>query len=407
MESVFQNLLLLMVVVWSVAVLLRRIGLPTIMGELIMGVVLGPAVLGWVEPNEIIEILAQMGIFFLMLHAGVETEPREFFAALKQSMGVAVVGALVPFGVAFGVALAFGQPISAAVFVGLTMSATAVVVTLKILKDLGLQHTRFARVIVASGVIDGLVTLVMFSIVLGIVREGSVDPISLLIICGKVLAYFAAALAVGYWLYPHFQHPFRNRRGEGFAFLLVLGLGFGLIAEAIGLHIILGAYLAGLFFEEKIADKAVVASVTNRLDGVAYTFLGPIFFISLGFHITFDAMVGVSLWFIVALTVAVAVGQVLSAGAMGRLLRFSWVESAAVGVGMCGRAEMAFVLASLGLSLGMFDATLFSVVIFTTFLLNMITPTGLAACARRLRAQPPLVGSDDGKDKALGSDKVA
>ena len=129
MESVFQNLLLLMVVVWSVAVLLRRIGLPTIMGELIMGVVLGPAVLGWVEPNEIIEILAQMGIFFLMLHAGVETEPRQFFAALKQSMGVAVVGALVPFGVAFGVALAFGQPVTSAVFVGLTMSATAVVVT--------------------------------------------------------------------------------------------------------------------------------------------------------------------------------------------------------------------------------------------------------------------------------------
>ena len=130
------------------------------------------------------------------------------------------------------------------------------------------------------------------------------------------------------------------------------------------------------------------------------TFLGPIFFISLGFHITFDALVGTSLWFIVALAVAVAVGQVVSAGTMGRLLKFSWIESAAVGVGMCGRAEMAFVLASLGLSLGMFDETLFSVVIFTTFLLNMITPTGLAACAKGLRARPPLIPRVDGKDGA-------
>ncbi|MDJ0893724.1 MAG: cation:proton antiporter [Alphaproteobacteria bacterium] len=387
MDSVFQNLLLLMVVVWSVAVLLRRVGLPTIMGELLMGVILGPAVLGWVEPNELIEILAQMGIFFLMLHTGVETEPRQFFAALKVSLGVAVVGALVPFAVAFGVALAFGQSTTSAVFVGLTMSATAVVVTLKILKDLGLERTRFARVIVASGVIDGLVSLVMFSVVLGIVREGSVDPISLLIICGKVAAYFAAALAVGYWLYPQFQLPFRSRRGEGFAFILVLGLGFGLIAEAIGLHIILGAYLAGLFFEEKIADEAVVASVSDRLEGVAYTFLGPIFFISLGFHITFDALTGGALWFILALTAAVAVGQVLSAGAMGRVLKFSWVESAAIGVGMCGRAEMAFVLASLGLSLGAFDAMVFTVVIFTTFLLNMVTPVGLSACAAGFKRQ--------------------
>jgi Kef-type K+ transport system membrane component KefB len=138
-QPVFTQLLILMVVVWSVAVVLRRFGLPTIMGELVMGVIVGPAVLGWVEPSEIIDILAQMGIFFLMLHTGVETEPKEFFIALKTSMGVALVGAAVPFSVSAAVALAFGHPPLTAVFVGLTMTATAVVVTLKVLRELFLQ----------------------------------------------------------------------------------------------------------------------------------------------------------------------------------------------------------------------------------------------------------------------------
>ncbi|MBE9528435.1 MAG: cation:proton antiporter [Proteobacteria bacterium] len=149
-EPIFQHLLILMVVIWSVAVLLRRIGLPTILGELVMGVVLGPAVLGWITPSEIIEILAQMGIFFLMLHTGVETEPREFYAAMRSSMGIAVVGAVVPFTVATLVATAFGLPPITALLVGLVMTATAVVITIKTLRDLGLQDTRMARVIIAS-----------------------------------------------------------------------------------------------------------------------------------------------------------------------------------------------------------------------------------------------------------------
>ena len=171
MDHVFRDLLILLVVVWSVAVVFRHIGLPTIMGELMMGVILGPAVLGWVELNEIIEVLAQLGIFFLLLHTGVETSPREFFAALKKSIGIATVGALVPFGVSFGVAIAFGLDVVPAVFIGLTMTATAVVITLKILYDLGLRNTRVARVVVASCVIDDLMALVAFSFAIGIIQR--------------------------------------------------------------------------------------------------------------------------------------------------------------------------------------------------------------------------------------------
>ncbi len=385
MESIFLQLLILMVVIWSVAVALRRFGLPTIMGELLGGVIVGPAVLGWVQPNEIIEVLAQMGIFFLMLHAGVETAPREFFRALRISWGVAVVGAVVPFSVGIGVALLFDLPIMTAIFVGLVMTATAVVVTLKILQDLGLQYTRMARVIVAASVIDVMVSLIMFSIVLGFINSGAVDLAGILWIIVKVLLFFSVTTSVGYYLYPLFEHPFHDKEGKGFTFVLILGLCAGLFADAIGLHIILGAYMAGLFFDEKVASKEVTSKVTDRLYAIAYSFLGPIFFISLGFHIVFDPLIGPELWFILVLTSAIIFGQVVSAGCMARLLRFTWIESLTVGIGMCGRAEMAFILASIGFTLNIIDSVIFTVLISTTFLLNIFASIGLKACQVGLR----------------------
>ena len=164
-----------------------------------------------------------------------------------------------------------------------------------------------------------------------------------------------------------------------------MGLAAGLFAEAIGLHIILGAYLAGLFLDERVASKELLQKVEDRLNGIAYSFLGPIFFISLGFHITFDIFTGPEIWFIAALTIGVAIGQILSASGMARLAKLPWLESLGVGIGMCGRAEMAFILASLALSMGVIDNKVFSVVIFSTFLLNLITPIGLKLVASKLK----------------------
>lgn len=381
MDPVFKHLLILMVVVWSAAVVLRRAGLPTIFGELVAGVILGPAVLGLVYPNEIIKILAQMGIFFLMLHTGVTTDPHEFFKAMKRSIGIAVIGAAAPFAASVLVALAFGLSPPSSLFVGLTMTTTAVVVTLKIFRDLNLQNTRMSRMVVAACVVDNMLILLLFSMLISLVKGETMDFASLPLTAVKVFLFFGFVVVAGRWLYPVFKHPFRNREGKGFTFVLILGLAFGLLAEAIGLHIILGAYMAGLFFREEVASKGLIQKVEDRLYGIAYSFLGPIFFISLGFHITFGALSGSGVWLLLALTLAVATAQILSAGGMARREGMTWAESLSIGVGMMGRAEMAFVLSSLGLSMGVIDNEVFSVLIFTTFLLNIMTIIGLKLCA--------------------------
>ena len=386
MHDIASDLLILLAGIWLVAVTLRPLGLPTVMGELIVGVVLGPAVLGLIEPGEAIQLLAEIGIFFLMFHAGVETQPNEFFDALKRSMGVAVVGAIVPFGVAFGLALAFGLDYVGATFVGLTMAATAVVITLKSLRDLGLANTRVARVVIASCVLDNLLTMVFFGLVIGLLTGGTFEPMAILVNLGKVVGFFAASLGLATWVYPRLRLPFRSEGGKGFTFVLVTAFGAGLFAEAIGLHMILGAYLAGLFFEEKVAHPNLVRVVNDRAYGIAYSFLGPIFFISLGFSITFDISAS-QVGFILLLTSLIIAGQILGAGGMALRMGLPFREALTVGVGMCGRAEMAFILAALALSRGAIDQAVFTTLIFTAFLLNLFTPMALKGCAVLLQGR--------------------
>jgi Na+:H+ antiporter len=380
MHDIGLDLLILLAGIWLVAVTLRPLGLPTIMGELIVGVLVGPAVLGLIQPSEAITLLAEIGIFFLMFHAGVETQPLEFFDALKRSLGVALVGAMVPFAVSFGVATAFGLNVVGAVFVGLTMTATAVVVTLKSLKDLGLADTRLARVVVASSVIDDLLTLVVFGLVVGVLSGGSFEATDIAITLLKVVAFFGVAILLGRFAYPRFTLPFRKEGGKGFTFVLMVAIASGLFAEAIGLHMILGAYLAGLFFEEKVAHPNLVRVVADRSYGIAYSFLGPIFFMSLGFSVTFDISLS-EMVLVGLLTSAVIVAQITSAGGMALRMGLSRWEALTVGVGMCGRAELAMILAALALAQGAINTSIFSVLIFTAFLLNLFTPLALKGCA--------------------------
>ncbi len=386
MHDIALDLLILLGGIWLVAVTLRPLGLPTVMGELIVGVVVGPAVLGLIQPSDAIQLLAEIGIFFLMFHAGIETQPNEFFDALKRSMGVAVVGALVPFGVSFGLATLMGLDLVGATFVGLTMTATAVVITLKSLKDLDLANTRVARIIIASCVIDDLLTLIVFGVLVGVLTGGDFEAINVAITLGKVLGFFVVSFLLATYVYPRLTLPFRSEGGKGFTFVLCTALAAGLFAEAIGLHMILGAYLAGLFFEEKVAHTNLVKVVTDRAYGIAYSFLGPIFFISLGFQITFD-ITAAQVGFVLLLTSTVIIGQIVSAGGMALRMGLPRWEALTVGVGMCGRAEMAFILASLALAQGAFDQAVFTMLILTTFILNLFTPLALKGCAILLQGR--------------------
>jgi Kef-type K+ transport system membrane component KefB len=171
--------------------------------------------------------------------------------------------------------------------------------------------------------------------------------------------------------------------------LLVVVWTAAVLLRRVGLPTIFGELVAGLFFREEVANKELIQKVEDRLYGISYSFLGPIFFISLGFHVTFEAILGNGLWLLLALTGACAVGQVVSAGGMALVAGFSRMESLTIGVGMMGRAEMAFVLASIGFHMEIISSEVFSILLFTTFLLNLLTILGIKVCALKLAKIAP------------------
>jgi len=223
------------------------------------------------------------------------------------------------------------------------------------------------------------------------IRSEEISLISLLLVGLKSILFFGVTIVAGYYLYPILKRPFRDPKGKGFTFLLILGIGFGLFAELIGLHMILGAYLAGLFFREEVASYEIITKVEDRLYGIAYSFLGPIFFISLGFYITFDVFTNNGILLLVTLVGGCVISQVFSAGGMARLVKFSNIESLTIGIGMCGRAEMAFILAAIGRNLEVINDTIFSILIFSTFILNIIASLGLKECAVLLKRRSDIV----------------
>jgi len=172
---------------------------------------------------------------------------------------------------------------------------------------------------------------------------------------------------------------------------LLCRIGFGLFAELIGLHMILGANLAGLFFGEEVASKELIRKVEGRLYDIAFSFLGPIFFISLGFHITFGAFTNSGILLLVTLVCTGIFSQVISAGGMARFDKFSNLESLIIGIGMTSRAKVAFILAAFGLKLKVINETIFSILIFSTFILNISASLGLKGCAVLLKRKPDIV----------------
>lgn len=371
-----QSLFLIMAVVWGTGMIFRRLKLPILLGELLAGLIFGPALFGVFQEDETIKVLAELGIFFLMLHAGLETHPRDLLNSSKKSIAIAAGGVVLPLLLGYGVATYFGyEPIKAA-FIGMALSITAISVTTKIFKDFKFNKSNIAHLVMGAAIIDDIAAFLMLSIIIGIVHGGgTITPLEVAWLIGKVGLFFGGVILVGTKFIPVFSKVFSDKGYKAFTFTLILALAFGVFAEYIGLHYILGAYIAGLFVKEEIIHPDVYKKIEDRLFGLSYSFLGPIFFVSLGFHVDFGVFKDpTTLPFLLAIIAAAIIGKVVGAGGMAYLVGMSKKESMIVGMSMNGRGAVELILAVIGLELGLIGETVFSVLVFMAFFTTLMTP---------------------------------
>lgn len=383
------NLLMILVIVWTTGVICRILKQPAVLGELTAGIIFGPALLGIIVPNEMISILSEMGAFFLMFYAGLETDPTKLKRNSYRSSVVGLLGFITPFFMGYVTCRAFGMGLNESLFISMGLSITAIAVNARVLHDMGITENRVCPVIIGASIIDDVMSLAFFTAIVHLsTHSGQFNFLIFAIVAAKVLLFFVVTICVGIFVYPKIGKYFSAREAKGFTFALIMAFLFGVMAEAAGLHIIIGAYLAGLFVREGVVNRDLFNKINDRFVSITYGFIGPIFFVSLSFHVTFDIFRTDFLLVTVLLAVAVA-GKFIGGGAGALLSRMNRNEAVIVGFALNGRGAVELVIASIGLKLGIISDSVFSILVLIAFVTTMLPPISLGIYLKTLKKALP------------------
>ena len=365
----------------------RRMGQPRVLGELVIGVILGPTLLDLlhtplfhgVDLTETIHQLAELGVLLLMFIVGLEVEVSELARVGRVALYAGFLGAVLPVALAFPIVLAFGYTWPAALFAGVTLAATSVSISAQVLLELGYLRTKEGNALLATALVDDVLAILLVSLTIAITGPGGeVAPGELLGIVVRMVLYLVGAFAVAWFIVPRVmnwiaQHPRLSQAHGVSAFALVLMLAFAWSAEEFGgVAAITGAFLAGVGISQ--ASERVEHIVEEAAGHIAYAFLVPVFFVAVGLQANLSTFPLAALPFAGVLLVSAVLSKVVGCGVGARLGGFSRSESIRVGVCMISRGEVGIIIASLGLSSGVLVAgeplfaALFLVILLTTVL---------------------------------------
>ncbi len=382
--------------------LMERVGQLALLGEILAGVLLGVLITySFPQFFDVIHVdrfhtVSNLGMFFLMLVAGMEIDAKELAKASKKGALVAAGGVLIPLGLGY----LLGQlliPESESRFVqsfllGVVLSITAVPALTRVLGELGQLDTRLGNVIINAAVIDDIIGLFLLAILTPMISGGELpaaEELGLLAI--KIFGFFAIAIVTGKFLLPYIGRLSQKSRYVEieFSVALVIALTFGIGAEYAGMHFIIGALVAGLFLQENTFGENVKA-LENKISGVTLGFLAPIFFVSIGLNVDLSALSTDPLFVITLITIAIA-SKVLGSGIPARLAGFSFKESMAIGIGMNGRGAVEIIVATIALNSGIFSqpvptpariSALFSSIVIMAVVTTVIVPLGMKPLLR-------------------------
>lgn len=360
-----------------------RLGQPSVLGELIAGLILGPSLLDTLHAtpftsphlDETIALMAEMGVLLLMFLAGLELHIKDLVKSGKVAALAGTLGVVFPVAMGFGIGYAFGMATLPALFIGLVLAATSVSISAQTLMELRVLRSRVGTGLLGAAVFDDVLVILGLSILLALTTEGGGLASAGLVVLRMTL-YLAAAITIGVLALPRLARWVDKLPiSQGLvAFVLVTLLFYAWAAEALGsMAAITGAFLAGLFLSRSPLRERIQASVSV----IAYGLFVPIFFISVGLVADAHMLAGQGLWLIVAMIAVAIVSKVAGAGLGARLAGFSKRESLQLGAGMMSRGEVGLIVATLGVSEGLLSGQVFSGVVGVVIVTTLMTPPAL------------------------------
>ena len=349
-----------------------RFGQPSVFGKLLVGLIVGPSLLGIVQETELIKELAELGVLLLMFIAGVETDVEEFLKSAGNAFLAAVLGVIAPLIGGYWLASVYGYNWQTAVFVGAIFVATSVSISVQTLRELGKLQTREGFTILGAAVIDDILGLVTLSMVLGITLGQGGGLAGIGVITVKVLLFFAIAIIVGLTIVPRVL-KFASGLGVTVPLLttgIIVALFFSVGAELLGLAGIVGAYMAGIM----ISMTPYQNEMFEGLEAVGYSFFIPFFFVSIGIACDARGLTGDLLVFTVLATILAVVAKIVGCGLGAKLSGLSYQSSLVIGIGMVARGEVALIMSKIGLDSGLIGDALFTSMVVVAIATTVVTP---------------------------------
>jgi len=351
-----------------------RINQSAVIGLILVGLLVGPSVLGLIPYTDFIRSLAHLGAVILLFVIGFEFKLSDIMK--PGYFLIALCGVIVPWVFGYFIALEFGYPFAESLFIGTALTATSVAITANVLQEIDKLQTGAARAIIGAAVIDDVLSLIALAVT-GDLVAGSFSPLVVAGIVAKAVIFLVAAGLFGIYVVSNFlmrvdRTVFAGRYPEFiFIFAMMFAFLYAMIAELVGLSAIVGAFIAGISFERVNLTRSL-----SIREGAGYLkiIFAAIFFVSLGIIADFKALTPDVVIFLVVITVVAIVTKLVGCGLPARLIGMCREDALIVGFGMAPRGEVAMIVALIGLEKGFIEQGIFVVIVLMSLLTTVITP---------------------------------
>jgi monovalent cation:proton antiporter-2 (CPA2) family protein len=344
-----------------------RLGQPSVLGKLLIGIVLGPSVLGLVNETDILAEFSQIGVILLMFIAGLETDIDEFKRTGKASTFVGLGGIVVPLFLGYFTGVVLNLTAFESWFLGLLLSATSVSISVQALKEMNQLQSREGTTILGAAVIDDVVVIIALAFLMSF-AGGDVHLTTVIL---KKVLFFAGAILIGWKVVPWFLNKFSSLKVTEtvISSALIICFVFAYLAEYTGVAAIIGAYIAGV----AISVTNFKHEVFEKVETISYSIFVPVFFTSIGVTAQF-AGITENLGLIVILSIVAILTKLIGAGVGAKLAGFNLNSSLGIGSAMVSRGEVALIIAGIGLETKLLTQDMFAVIVVVILVTTIVTP---------------------------------
>jgi Kef-type K+ transport system membrane component KefB len=393
-QDFFWIFALILVSAKIMAQLFNNVGIPAVLGELAAGLVLGPSLLGWIEPNQTLEVLAEIGIVLLIFEVGQETDILKLKEVGGNALIVALAGAFLPFGLGYALShWVFGYSVIVSLFIGGMLTATSIGITVRVLKDIKQDKAMFSQVVLGAAVLDDIMGVIFLVVIYDFAVQGSVSLLSTAKVLFFMLVFMALAPLAALVLSKLLQVVEQKFAPPGFLapVYVSLLLIFAWFSHHMGVPEILGSFAAGIAMSKRFfvpicgrcnLAPSFIHRVENSMEPIIYLFT-PVFFVMIGLSMDLNVIdyTSAEFWIVGPSITALAIVTKMAGGYLTRGTSFT--EKTLTGISMVPRGEVGLVFAKIGLLQGIFTQDIFAMSIFVIIVTTLLPPFALKWVGRR------------------------